>query len=103
MAATDTLKALGFKEQKPDEFQKLSDEIGLSANYPHKVLYVGTKGSVTVLIEENMSEDSAGGVTSITKHPACMIVEGPKGRTVVANHDDPSNADLIAAVVESVS
>lgn len=104
MTAIDTLKSLGFKEGKATEFQALSDDMGLSANdNPHKVLSVLTKDGVTALIEKNVSEDEAGGVASITKHPAVLILESAKGRVAIPNHDDEGNADLIAAVVADLS
>jgi hypothetical protein len=98
MTAVDTLKTLGFKEQKTTEFQTLSDDLGLSENYPHKVLAVLTKDGVTALIEQNVSEDEAGGVVSITKHPAVLIMESSKGRVCIPNHDDADNAALITEV-----
>lgn len=104
MTAVDVLKNIGFKEQKTTEFQKLSDNLGLSVNdNPHKVLNVLTKGDITALIEKNVSEDEAGGVSSITKHPAVLIMESPRGRVAISNHDDDDNADLINTVAEDLS
>lgn len=104
MTAIDTLKGLGFKEQKTAEFQSLSDDIGLSANdNPHKVLAVLTKDGVTALIEKNISDDEAGGVVSTTKHPAVLILESGKGRVAIPNHDEADNQALIAEVVGDLS
>lgn len=104
MTAVDTLKNIGFTEGKTKEFQALSDSLGLSANdNPHKVLAVLTKGDVTALIEKNVSDDESGGVVSTTKHPAVLILESPKGRVCIPNHDDDENADLITTVAGDLS
>jgi hypothetical protein len=103
MSATDVLKDLGFAEQETDELQTQSDEAGLSANYPHKVLHHYTRDDVTAVIEQNVSEDESGGVAIIMKHPPVLILESPKGRVAVSNHDDAANAELIANVVADLS
>lgn len=109
MTAIDTLKSLGFKEQKADEFQALSDDLGLTTSdadgitMPHRVLAVLTKGDTTALIEKNVSQDVASGVDSITRHPAILILESPRGRVAVSNHDDPENAALIATLVAELA
>lgn len=104
MTAVDTLKNIGFKEEKTKEFQDLSDSLGLSANdNPHKVLSVLTKDDVTALIEKNISDDESGGVVSTTKHPAVLIIESPRGRVCIPNHDEDDNAALIAQAVEDLS
>ena len=99
MTAVDTLTALGFKDGDTAAFQKISDDLGLSRNdNPHKVLNVLTKGSVTALIEKNVSAEDSGGVQSTTKHPAVLIMESPKGRVCIPNHDDAANDALIEQV-----
>jgi hypothetical protein len=113
MSAIDVLQFLGFEEESTDEFQKLSDDLGLSKQdtidpdepiaMPHKVLAVLTKGSITALIEKNTSQDVASGMDTIVRHPAVLILESPHGRVCIPNHDDPANSDLIAAVVADLS
>lgn len=104
MTAIDTLKSLGFTEGDTAEFQKLSDDMGLSRNdNPHKVLAVLTKGSITALVEKNVSDDASGGVEITQKHPAVLIMESPKGRVAISNHDDDDNAPLIAEITENLS
>ncbi len=104
MTAIDTLKGLGFTEGDTKGFQALSDDLGLSVNdNPHKVQAVLTKGDITALIEKNVSEDTSGGVEVIQKHPAVLILESPRGRVAVANHDDPANDSLIRDVVGDLS
>lgn len=104
MTAIDTLASLGFEDQGPEEFQAISNDLDLSRNdNPHKVLSVLKKGDVYAVIEKNVSVDTSGGVESVTRHPAVLILESPKGRVAVSNHDDPDNADLIANVVKDLS
>ena len=104
MTAVDTLTALGFKDGDTAAFQKISDDLGLSRNdNPHKVLNVLTKGSVTALIEKNVSDDKSGGVEVTTKHPAVLIMESSKGRVCIPNHDDEANADLLAEATKDLS
>lgn len=98
MAASDVLVGLGFKADDIAKWQQLSDDLGLSEGYPHKVLAAYTKDGVTALIEQNVSEDNSGGVAVIMKHPAVLILESSHGRVCVPNHDEPDNASLIEAV-----
>lgn len=112
MTAIDTLTRLGFVEQDTDEFQALSDDMGLSVNdNPHKVVSVLTKGNVTALIEKNVSEDNSGGVEIVQKHPAVLILESPKGRVAIPNFDNatlmttdgPEDFNLIEKIVSDLS
>lgn len=103
MTAIDTLKTLGFTEGDTEDFQALSDDMGLSVNdNPHKVVSVLTKDGVTALIEKNTSDDDSGGLEVTQKHPAVLIMESAKGRVAISNHDDPANAALIKAVLEDL-
>lgn len=100
MTAVDTLKGLGFKDQGTEEFQALSDSLGMSANdNPHTVLAVLTKGDLTAVVEKNVHDDNSGGVEVTMKNPPVLIIESPRGRVCVSNHDDAANAELIASVV----
>lgn len=103
MTAIDTLTRLGFNDDGPQQFQALSDDMGLSANYPHKVLGVYTLGNVTALIEQNMSEDVSGGVEVIQKHPAILILESPKGRVAISNFDNDDHQPVIEQIVNELS
>lgn len=98
MTAIDTLTSLGFEETTVEEYQGLSDSLGLSTDYPHKVLHVLIKGGVTALVEQNVSEDASGGVDVVMKHPAVLILESAKGRVAIPNHDDANNAALIQEI-----
>lgn len=104
MSAIDTLKSLGFTDGDVAAFQQISDDLGLSRNdNPHKVLAVLTKGDITALIEKNVSDDKSGGVEVTTKHPAVLIMESPKGRVCIPNHDDDDNADLLALATKDLA
>lgn len=103
MSAIDVLKNLGFNEKQTKDFQALSDDMALSHNGDHKVLGAYTNGEVWAVMEQNVSPDTSGGVEVIMKHPAVLVLEGPKGRAAIPNADLPENADLIATVVRDLS
>lgn len=104
MTAIDTLKALGFNEEETKEFQQISDDLDLSRDdNPHKVLAVLVKDDVTAVIEKNVSEDEAGGVVSITKHPAVLILESKSGRVCISNFDDADNQAMVEQAVSDLS
>lgn len=101
MTVVDVLAQLGFIEKDAQVFQGISDQLDLSHNGDHKVKAYYTKGDVTAVVEQNVSPDTSGGVEIITKHPAVLILESPKGRVAVPNFDD--NADLVAVLVKDLS
>ena len=43
------------------------------------------------------------GVETIVKHPPVLILESPRGRVAISNHDDEDNAALIQSEVEALS
>lgn len=106
MAAVDVLKSLGFKEGDVAPWQSLAEGIGMSnvaEGEPYTVLNVLTKGDVTALIEKNVSEDENGGVVTVTKHPAVLILESPRGRVCIPNHDLDETARAITKSVADLS
>lgn len=98
---SDVLLDLGFTKGDVEPWQKLSDAMHLSDEYPHKVLHFFTRDDVAVMIEQNMSPDSSGGVEVVMKHPPVMVVESPKGRVAIPNFE--TNHALIASVVDDLS
>lgn len=106
MAAVDVLKSLGFKDGDVKEWQALAESIGMSnpqEGEPYTVLNAMTKGDVTAIIEKNVSEDENGGVVTVTKHPAVLILESPRGRVCIGNHDLDENARAIEKSVADLS
>lgn len=106
MTAIDTLRLLGFEDVDVQPYQELSDQIGMSANgHPHTVIAVLTKGQVTALIEKNVHVDVSDGVEIAVMNPAVLIMESPRGRTCIPNHDaaDADTAALISAITEDLS
>lgn len=104
MTALDTLKAMGFKERDTGPLQQLSDDLGLSQEgEPHVVVaWLEFKG-VHAVVEKNISPERAGGVDTITKHPAVLILESERGRVCIPNHDVDANADLIKEIVNGLA
>lgn len=103
MSAIDVLTNIGFSENGTEEFQALSDQLKLGHNGDHKILGAYKNGDVYAVLEQNVSPDSSGGVEVIMKHPAILILEGPKGRVAIPNADLEENADLIAIVARDLA
>ena len=78
--------------------QTQADQRGMSAEYPYKVLGVFKQGDVVIIVEQNTSSESAGGLTSIIEHPPVANVVGPRGRATVALAD----VQAILAVAQAV-
>lgn len=74
-------------------------ELGMDQGGTYDYGYELKRGDVTIFIEQNTSTLVAGGLETMTKHPAVAAIQGPKGRVNAPAED----VDLILALVDEVS
>jgi hypothetical protein len=93
---TTALEAMGFEvdEDARSQAQADADALGMSLGQPYNVAAVLTRRGVTVLVEQNVAAESAGGLDAVISYPAVARVSSPKGEVACAAGD----AALIDAV-----
>jgi hypothetical protein len=100
-ALANKLDALGFTEDAAGKgyFEGLAADAGMHDNGPYVVHHVFTKGDVVVVIEQNTAPEDMGGMSAIVSHPACAIIESPKGRVAF----NPDDVELAGNLVDELS
>jgi len=101
MALADTLVTLGFLEDDDAKnyFAGLASDAKMHDNGPYDVRQVFTKGDVVVLVEQNTAPEDMGGMSAVVSHPACAIIESPKGRVAF----NPEDVELAENLVNELS
>lgn len=92
----------GFKTLTQKEWQaRLADfaTMGMNEGGTYDFGYELSRGSVSILIEQNTSTTAADGLETMTKHPAVATVIGPRGRVTV----NATETDLILAMADEVA
>lgn len=67
--------------------EEFAEKANMHQNGPYKVHSMWKRGTVSVFIEQTVTQEDQGGMISQVTHQPVAVIEGPKGRVAAAASD----------------